>query len=191
MSEEKNLFTQLIERRIPQILGVYVAAVWLAVEVSEWMTERFDAPDQTSSYVFVVMIAFLPLVALLAWGHGRPGKDKWTQKQIMFIPFNIAIAWFAVNTFIKPEVQDSGMENAEVQSTEILSLADVQTGELVEYEVAKTGLSQKVSGFFWENSTGDESLEWLSYGAMWMVSKDLMRTIFQDDLDGQFRRWVV
>ncbi len=164
MTEKKSIFTELVERRLPQLLGVYVASVWLAVEVSEWMTERFDVPDQTSSYVFVIMIAFLPLVGLLAWGHGRPGKDKWTQKQIIF-PFNIAIAWFAVNTFIKPEVQ----------ATEILSLADVQTGKMVDYEVAKTGLSQKVIGFFWENATGDESLDWLGYGSMWMVAKDLMR----------------
>ncbi len=175
MTEKKSLFAELIERRIPQIIGVYIATVWLAVEVSEWMSDRFDIPDQTSSYVFVIMIAFLPLVALLAWGHGRPGKDKWTQKQVIFIPFNIAIAWFAVNTFIKPEIQSVGIQGAEVQGIEILSLADVQTGELIDYEVAKTGLSQKVSGFFWENTTGDESLDWLSYGAMWMVSKDLMR----------------
>ncbi len=165
MTEKNSLFAELIARRIPQILGVYVASVWLAVEVSEWMSERFEVPEQTSSYVFVIMIAFLPLVAMLAWGHGRPGKDNWTQKQIIFIPFNIAIAWLAVNAFIKPEVQ----------ATEIMSLTDVQTGQLVDYEVAKSGLSQKVSGFFWENATGDESLDWLSYGAMWMVSKDLMR----------------
>jgi len=113
------------------------------------------------------MIAFLPLVGLLAWGHGRPGKDKWTQKQIIFIPFNIAIAWFAVNSFINPEVQ--------IKGTETLSLTDVQTGQVIEYEVAKTGLSQKITGFFWDNLTGDESLDWISYGAMWLVSKDLMR----------------
>lgn len=167
MTQKKSLFIELAERRISQILGVYVAAVWLAVEMGEWMSERFDVPSQFSSYVFVIMISFLPLVALLAWGHGRPGRDKWTQKQIIFIPFNIVIAWFAVTTFIKPEVQ--------VQATEIMSLTDVKTGKVVDYEVAKSGMSQKILGLFWENKTGDESLDWLSYGAMWMVAKDLMR----------------
>jgi tetratricopeptide (TPR) repeat protein len=173
MTEKKSIFAELIERRIPQILGVYVASVWLAVEVSEWMTERFDVPDQTSSYVFVIMIAFLPLVGLLAWGHGRPGKDKWTQKQIIFIPFNVAIAWFAVNSFIKPEVLPEQIDTDQV--TEIMALTDVQTGEVIEYEVAKSGMSQNVVGFFWENKTGNDSLDWLSYGSMWMVAKDLMR----------------
>ncbi len=166
MAHKKSLFAELIERRIPQILGMYVAAVWLAVEIADWMSERFDVPGQFSSYVFVIMIAFLPLVALLGWGHGRPGKDKWTQKQIIFIPFNAAIAWFAVTSFIKPEVQ----------ATELMSLVDEQTGQMVQYEVAKSGLNQKVAGFFWENETGDESMDWLSYGAMWLVSKDLMRS---------------
>lgn len=165
MAQKKSLFAELIERRIPQILGMYVAAVWLAVEIGDWMSERFDVPVQFSSYVFVIMISFLPLVGLLAWGHGRPGKDKWTQKQIIFIPFNIILAYFAVTSFIKPAVQ----------ATEMLSIVDEQTGQMLEYEVAKTGFNQKVMGFFWENETGDEQFDWLSYGAMWLVSQDLMR----------------
>ncbi|WP_223787653.1 tetratricopeptide repeat protein [Marinicella meishanensis] len=166
MTHKKSLVAELIERRVPQILGMYVAAVWLAVEIGEWMSERFAVPEQTSSYIFVIMIAFIPLVGLLAWGHGRPGKDKWTQKQLFFIPFNIAIAWFAVASFIKPEVS----------ATEILSVVDAQTGEVKEFEVAKSGLNQKVTGFFWENNTGDEQWDWLSYGAMWLVSQDLLRS---------------
>jgi len=166
MTHKKSVFAELIERRIPQILGMYVAAVWLAVEIGDWMSERFDVPAQVSSYVFVIMISFLPLVALLAWGHGRPGKDKWTQKQIIFIPFNLILVYFSVNAFIKPAVQ----------ATEVLSIVDEQTGQMVEFEVAKSGLNQKVAGFFWENKTNDEELEWLSYGAMWLISQDLLRT---------------
>lgn len=166
MTHKQSLLAELIERRVPQILGMYVAAVWLAVEIGEWMSERFAVPAQTSSYIFVIMIAFIPLVGLLAWGHGRPGKDKWTQKQLIFIPFNIAIAWFAVVSFIRPEVS----------ATEIMSVVDTQTGEVMEYEVAKSGLNQKVTGFFWENNTGDEQWDWLSYGAMWLVSQDLLRS---------------
>ncbi len=173
MSEKKSILTEVIERRIPQILGVYVASVWLAVEIADWMSERFDVPPQFSSYVFVIMIAFVPLVALLAWGHGRPGKDKWTQKQVLFIPINIALAWFAVTTLIKP-IEVSSKQTVEAP-TEMMALTDVQTGKVVEYEVAKSGLSQKVTGFFWDNKTGDASLDWLSYGSMWMVAKDLMR----------------
>ncbi|MCB1582291.1 MAG: tetratricopeptide repeat protein [Xanthomonadales bacterium] len=173
MAENKPFLTELLERRIPQILGMYIAAVWLAVEMADWMSERFDVPAQFSSYVFVIMISFLPLVALLGWGHGRPGKDKWTQKQIMFIPFNAILAYFAVVTFIKPF--DQTVEQPAQQATEIMTLTDVQTGTAVKYEVAKSGMNQKVTGFFWENTTGDESLDWLSYGSMWMVAKDLMR----------------
>lgn len=177
MNQKKSILTEIIERRLPQILGVYVASVWLAVEIADWMSERFDVPVQFSSYVFVIMIAFVPLVALLAWGHGRPGRDKWTQKQLMFIPINLILAYFAVTTFIKPTelTTQPELELSNEAATEIMALTDVQTGEVVEYEVAKSGMSQKVAGFFWENKTGDESLDWLSYGSMWMVAKDLMR----------------
>lgn len=174
MVHKKSFVSELLERRIPQILGMYIAAVWLAVEIGDWMSERFDVPAQFSSYVFVIMIAFLPLVGLLAWGHGRPGKDKWTQKQIIFIPFNMLLAYFAVTSFIQPAEDTLQMAESD-QATEIMALTDEQTGKVVEYEVAKKGFSQKVIGFFWDNQTGDDTLDWLSYGSMWLVAKDLMR----------------
>ena len=34
MTDKKSFFAELIERRVFQIMGMYVAAVWLAVEVS-------------------------------------------------------------------------------------------------------------------------------------------------------------
>jgi len=165
MTHKKSIVAELFERRVPQILGMYVAAVWLAVEIGDWMSERFDVPAQFSSYVFVTMIALLPMVGMLAWAFGRPGKDKLNTKQLVFIPFNLVIAVMAVYAFIKPPVQ----------ATETMSLVDEHTGQVVDYEVPKTGLSQKVLGFFWENQTGDQSLDWLSYGAMWLVSQDMMR----------------
>jgi len=165
MTHKKSILAELFERRVPQILGMYVAAVWLAVEIGDWMSERFDVPAQFSSYVFVTMIALLPMVGMLAWAFGRPGKDKLNTKQLVFIPFNLVIAMMAVYAFIKPPVQ----------ATETMSLVDEHTGQVVDYEVPKTGLSQKVLGFFWENQTGDQSLDWLSYGAMWLVSQDMMR----------------
>ena len=165
MTRKKSILAELVERRVPQILGMYVAAVWLAVEIGDWMSERFDVPVQFSSYVFVIMIALLPMVGMLAWAFGRPGKDKLNTKQLVFIPFNLVIALMAVFAFIKPPVQ----------ATETMSLVDEHTGQVVDYEVPKSGLSQRVLGFFWENQTGDESMDWLSYGAMWLVSQDMMR----------------
>ena len=89
MTHKKSILAELFERRVPQILGMYVAAVWLAVEIGDWMSERFDVPAQFSSYVFVTMIALLPMVGMLAWAFGRPGKDKLNTKQLVFIPFNL------------------------------------------------------------------------------------------------------
>ena len=49
MSDKPNIFEELIARRIPHIIGMYIAAVWLSVEIADWMSERFGIFEQFSS----------------------------------------------------------------------------------------------------------------------------------------------
>ena len=74
MEQQKGMFSELLNRRIPQILGMYVASLWLCVEIADWMSERFPVPDTLSSHVFVFLLVLLPAAGILAWGHGKPGK---------------------------------------------------------------------------------------------------------------------
>ncbi len=182
MSQNNSFFKEILIRKIPQLIGVYIASVWLAVEITDWMSSRFDLPTLFSSYVFVGMIAFLPSVILMAWGHGRKGKDEWSTFEKAVIPVNLIAAIFAVNYIVKPA--DSSIDVgklSEVKSSaqmEMRSIIDAQTGSKVTFEVPKNSFHQKVISYFWENKTEDESLSWLSYGSSWLLSQDLKRTPF-------------
>lgn len=175
------MFAELLKRRIPHILGMYVAAVWLCVEIADWMSERFPVSESLSSYVFVILLSLAPAVAVLAWGHGKPGKDQWTKGQFVVVILNVFLAlcaawyWVALPQNNLP-VPPTTPKQAQLAVTETVMVEDETSGESVAYEVPVKGMSQKVSLSFMPNETGDESLDWMQYGASWLLSKDLNRT---------------
>ena len=57
MTEKRSIFESLMHRRVPQLVGMYIAATWLVIELGDWMTERFNLPAILTSYVFVAMLA--------------------------------------------------------------------------------------------------------------------------------------
>lgn len=172
MSNNTSTFEEIIARRIPHIIGMYIAAVWLAVEIADWMSDRFSVSDQFSSYVFVGMLSFIPSVIMLAWGHGRPGKDQWSQLELIWLPINILISLFAINHFV---VQTSGndLEKSIYQVQPIVS--QVPISNIDKNEVLNSN-HQKLMSFFWDNKTDDVSYDWLSYAAAWLFTQDVKRT---------------
>ncbi len=164
-----DFFSQILVRRILQIIGVYIASMWLAVEIGEWLTERFSVPADLPKSIFVGMISMLPAVIMMAWWHGRPGRDRWSLFQGVFLLANAGLAILSIGHFVHP------FGESEAAATETMSLTDEQ-GHTVVYEVAKPRFHQPVMASFWSNDSEDESLDWLQYAGPWLVAKDLRRS---------------
>lgn len=49
MPESESLFENLMRRRVPQIAGMYIAAMWLVIELGDWVTERFGIQGNLAS----------------------------------------------------------------------------------------------------------------------------------------------
>lgn len=169
---------EILARRILQIIGVYIASMWLAVEIGEWLTERFSVPADLPKGIFVGMITMLPAVIMMAWWHGRPGRDRWSLFQGLFLIANVSLAVLSISHFVQPfaEPEVTATRPAEgVTATETMSLTDEQ-GNTVVYEVAKPRFHQPIMASFWDNDSGDESLDWIQYAGPWLVAKDLRRS---------------
>ncbi len=165
MSSETSVLDNLFRRRVPQIVGMYVAAMWLIIELGDWVTSRFNLPPSLTSYVFVAMLALLPALIMFAYNHGAPGRDRWTGIEKLFIPTNLILA-AGLLYFVSPLLH--------VEAVEQIKLQD-ETGNTVTYERAKSGFHKDVMGFFWQNQSNDEALDWLSYGLPLMVKHDMNR----------------
>lgn len=166
MTSERTFTENLTHRRVPQFVGMYVAATWLVIELGDWMTERFNLPPNLTSYVFIAMLVMLPAVILFAWNHGAPGKDQWTNTERVFIPAN-ALGAGVVLYFLSPSLVVEA-------ATETVQLQD-ETGAVQEFVVPRQGYHKEVTGFFWENESDTEDSEWLAYGLPLMLAHDLNR----------------
>ena len=166
MTEKRSLLENLMHRRVPQIVGMYIAATWLVIELGDWVTERFGLPNMVTSYVFVAMLVMLPAVVLFAYNHGAPGRDQWTKSERVFIPLNGALALVLLYAMGPLLVVEAAIETVQISD---------ETGALQEFEVAKRGHHKEVIGFFWQNESGNSDLDWLSYGLPLMLAHDLNR----------------
>ncbi|MBL4660199.1 MAG: tetratricopeptide repeat protein [Alcanivoracaceae bacterium] len=172
MVKNTGLIEEIFTRRIPHIIGMYIAAVWLSVEIADWMSDRFNVSGQFSSYVFIGMLVFIPSVIMLAWGHGKPGRDNWSKLETLCIPLNMIASIVAINMFVtKTDLKSVSISTSLAEPITSTSLV----GSVSRIET-NTNLHNRVISFFWENKSNDVNLDWLSYGASWLFSQDLQRT---------------
>ena len=166
MSESESLFDNLLRRRVFQFVGMYIAATWLVIELGDWVTDRFDLPANVTSYVFVAMLVLLPSVIMFAYGHGAPGKDRWTRFERVFIPLNVIVAGLVL-FLVDPRVEAEA-------ATQIVEMRD-ETGQMQQFEVPRQGYHRNILVFHFSNASGDPELDWLSYGLALMVAYDMDR----------------
>ena len=178
MTDHGNLFQKLMARRVPQILGLYVAAAWLTVEMGEWIVGLLDWPEQLVVYVFVLLVVMLPSVFMLAWNHGAPGRDRWPRAEKIAVPLNalLAVGVVAVMVVSVPSA-DSG-ETAGYAGSAVAerTLVD-ETGNERVFKIAREGFHKRVAAFFWTptESAGLEEDHWYGYAIAWLLSVDLGR----------------
>ena len=112
------------------------------------------------------MVAMLPAVILVAYNHGTPGKDEWTRGERVFVPLN-ALAALGALYFASPALVVEA-------ATETVAITD-ETGAIREFDVARQGHHRELLAFFWDNDSGDASLDWLTYGLPLTLVHDLNR----------------
>ena len=94
----KLFIKELLNRRIPQIIGSYIIAGTSLVLFIDWLVARYDFPQYYVTLALFGIISILPSVIILAYFHGTPGKDEWTRIEKIGIPTNIL--FIAVMLFI-------------------------------------------------------------------------------------------
>ena len=80
---------ELLNRRIPQIIGSYIIAGTSLVLFIDWLAARYEFPEYYTTIALFGIITIIPSVFILAYFHGAPGKDQWTQIEKIGIPINI------------------------------------------------------------------------------------------------------
>jgi len=164
-----DFITELRDRRILPAVGVYVAGVWVAIEILDRMVERYMLSPYVSDIVFWGLYSLIPAVMLIAWTHGRPGKDKATRLEKVGVPINlIATLGLLITVF--------GDKDFDLTATQIT--VNNEFGQQETHYIPSETFRRRMAVFFWTNESGNPELDWLQYGITELLVQDLQQDPF-------------
>jgi tetratricopeptide (TPR) repeat protein len=172
-----TLFKKILERRLPQILFIYLGVCWTVLEFLSWMVEHFSLSSYFVDLSFVVLISMIPSVGLLAWFHGRPGKDEWSRIEKIGIPINLLVTVILVLSIF------SGKN---LSATTKVVVKD-EAGQTHERVILKSGHQKSVLVFFFHNESADTSLDYLQYAITDAIYFDLIQDYMVNISTAQFQ----
>ena len=183
---QAGLFKQLLQRRVFQIVGIYLGAIVALMEFTGIIVERYGFTDRLVDIVLAAMISFLPAVILLAWRHGAPGKDEWGKAEKLGVPANIVVTLALVLSIHLNDSPDT------TQVTPSQNLSHNQASAL---ETTKGVAIPRIGIFFFDQLNLNQNDHWLSYGLPYLISNQLtqqksliVNSFFNDNLFWMVKR---
>ena len=166
-----SFFKDLLSRRVPRILGGYLAASWIILEFMDWLVRRYPISPHLVEFCLVAMAAMIPTVFLLAYFHGKPWPDQWTRVEKIGIPSNLILTALLMIFLFRG--RDLGA------TTTTINIVD-EEGQQIERLIPKSEFRKKVAVFSLENESGNTSLDWLMHALPDMVRYDLSQDSYLD-----------
>ena len=164
-----DFIAQIRERRVLPAVGVYAAGCWVLVEIVDRLVERYLLSPYFTDIVFWGLYSLIPAAILVAWTHGRPGKDKTTRLEKVGVSINlIATAGLLVTVF---GAKDLG---ATASMVEVAN----EEGQIESRLVPSDDYRRRMAVFFFNNTSGDPQFDWLQYGVTELLVQDLQQNPF-------------
>jgi class 3 adenylate cyclase/tetratricopeptide (TPR) repeat protein len=164
-----SFFRLLWKRNVIQILAGYLIASWIIKQAVAAIVSRYLLSPYLIDLAWVLLLSLLPTVFLLAYFHGRRKKGSWTQVERFGLPINAVLSLLLLVLLFQGK--DLGA------ATKQITLED-ETGQKIIREIAKSEFRKDVGLFFFDNQSGDTSLDWLQYGFPTLLQTDLSQDIF-------------
>ena len=162
-----KLVRTLVERRVPHILALYAGASWGLIEFVNFAVDEFLLSPHWIRVALVALLLLFPTVFMLAWFHGKPGKDvdEMPRTEKIGIPVNIALCAGVLWMLF-------GGEDLGAATTSIT--VENEDGETEERDVAKAEFRKRTILFPLDPGDGlGEEESWLAYAVPGALEYDL------------------
>lgn len=156
-------------RRVPHVLGLYLAAGWAVLEFTDWVVNRYLLSPHLADLALALWGLMIPTVAMLAYFHGRPGRDRWHLVEKIGIPVNLVLA---------AAILYASFSDKELGATTTQVTLQDESGAEIEREVPKTEFRKRLALYYFDNESGDSALDWLQFGVPLALSDDLAQDVF-------------
>ena len=157
----------LLERRVPHTLAIYAGASWALIEFVAFAVDEFLLSPHLTRVLLAGLLLLLPTVCMLAWFHGRPGRerDRMPRTEKIGIPANMLLAVIVLWMLFGDK--DLGA------ATTTLTM-ETDDGEELTYTVLKPEFRRRTALFPLEPGPGlDEDWTWTTYAVPLAVQYDL------------------
>jgi tetratricopeptide (TPR) repeat protein len=164
-------YRELLERRVPQYLAIYLGAGWGLIEFASFLEQRYAFSPAWTDLVLFSWALLIPSVLLFTYNHGRPGSDAWTRTEKVGIPLNVVLAAIVLT---------SAFSGRDLGATTTMVTVTDEAGNTVERAVAKSSYRKRIAIFHFDVAGADTALAWTSIGAAMALSADLAQDLFVD-----------
>lgn len=165
----ETFFKNLLNRRVPQIIGIYLGIGWGIIQFIDWIVNRYLLSPHLVDLTFVILISLVPSIIIIAYFHGIPGRNRWRTLEKIYIPVNILISILLVIFVFK------GTDFGRISQK--ITMQD-ETGQTIQRDIPKSEYLKKIALFFFDNTSGDSALDWLQNGIVYMLELDLNQDLF-------------
>lgn len=162
------LTRDLIQRRVPHILAIYAGASWALVEFTAFATDEFLLSPQWTRAVLLTLVLLLPSVLMLAWFHGKPGRDRdsLARTEKIGIPANAVLCAVVLSMLF--DLEDLGSPTPSV-------MMETEVGDTIERDVISLEDRKRTALFPLERGPGlGEDESWTSHAVPLAIEYDLM-----------------
>jgi len=164
------LMKHLVERRVPHSVAFYIGASWGCVQFTHLIVNEFLLSPHWTRVVLSTVLLLLPSVLMLAWFHGRPGRNRVTLTEKIGIPVNLTVA--AVVLALAFSGTDLGAAVTRVT-------VENEDGETVERAIPKAEFRKRAAVFPFDTGPGlDDEDAWMSFVAPEALAFDLLSDDF-------------
>ena len=169
--QRKHFGEELKERRVLQLVGLYFGASWVALEFTGFLADRYNLSPNIIDLILLAMITMLPSVIVMAYTHGKPGKDEWTSTEKVVVPVNLLLTLGLIFYLF------SGKELG--ATTHVVSVENA-AGETVERAIPKAAFRKRVALFYLANETLSPDNQWIAWWTAYALHLDLMQDVYFD-----------
>ena len=157
------------DRRVLPAVGVYAGSCWVLIEILDRLVERYLLSPYLTDIAFWGLYSMIPAVVLVAWTHGKSGKDKSTTAEKVGVPINIIATLGLLLTAFGGK--DLGA------AANLVTVANEQGVEESHY-IPNESYRRRLVVFFFQNKSDDVDLDWLQYGVTDLLVQDIKQSPF-------------
>lgn len=164
LMSESSFFTKLLERKVPQYLGTYLAVGFGLLQFIEFISKRFGLSGAWVDAYLIAWLVLVPAVSLLLYYKGLPPSRKGNGWKRWLIYVNVVLA--VLLAMLLPGSEEESPTTVTVMTTD-------ESGVASQRVIPAESVVQRIGVFEMLNAGDEKDRNWWGAGYALLLHDDL------------------